>query len=716
MPTQFSIAIDWRRKGFMCWDARPTDKINLLPSPMAYTSLDFRQSGVVTSASVINLSTAYGFRAFEVVTGTGVNNGLVIGQQDGTLAVDDIAVNASSPYTVVMWVRGTVGFSGVPFIVRVKDQTGAIRFSSSPITLTGDWQKVTASGSTAVASTHLAIEYVKNNHAANVTFQAAGVMLVEGGTVPAGYNAGSAADLHDNMTAWVQDAEWFLGMHTPYQDDADDSMLLLRVNNANRLFSPEVPPPSALADFLRPYRPVIVRSDDGVTTRTHWSGWVESIQPATNAMGERTAEIKAAGAMLFFEDVETSLAVQENRRTDQIILDLLREVEIAPALAQATILDTPDYATLDRTSFLADALLPHALDLGRTTLAYAGDNWVRPRAPGETGKESFNVYRAIKDVAAAERGRFFFDREGKATFWDRHRLLKRTHDPIDDPTFSDSAMTGLKYEYAGLGEFKNEITVTCHPRTVSAGSEELLWSLGEPLTLRGSEPRKLTASYKDASENRIGGKNVHLGSVVFSEGTGSVALVAGGNRAELTITPNPAPSNAPQANVVLATCEIRGVKITDFGSLDATARDSRSVNLYGRRALRLNLASIDRLDDAQGIAEFERARRANPSGKVSTVTLTSDARDGGNQHTHQLALTIGDIIRVQEAQTAHDDVYFIIGEEHRLTQAGSLLETTWYLEAAADANWFILTDPAIPPPELIDDPTVSRIGQNILAY
>jgi hypothetical protein len=45
---------------------------------------------------------------------------------------------------------------------------------------------------------------------------------------------------------------------------------------------------------------------------------------------------------------------------------------------------------------------------------------------------------------------------------------------------------------------------------------------------------------------------------------------------------------------------------------------------------------------------------------------------------------------VQEAQTGHDDTYFIIGEAHHLSRHGDLLETTWYLESATDGNWFII--------------------------
>jgi hypothetical protein len=54
---------------------------------------------------------------------------------------------------------------------------------------------------------------------------------------------------------------------------------------------------------------------------------------------------------------------------------------------------------------------------------------------------------------AAERGRFFFDREGKAIFWNRYHLLD---DTTSSGTFDD-AMTGMVYAYAGYDQLKNNV-------------------------------------------------------------------------------------------------------------------------------------------------------------------------------------------------------------------------------------------------------------------
>lgn len=681
MPTSFNIGIDWRRKGLICWDARPGDELNLVPTPLTYSTLNHKLIGG-GNGGYYRQASAYGNWVYRQSAGTGLSDGVVLGQ-DASNVVDDIVAAPSSPYSVGLWLAGDASnFDGVPVIMRVKNQLGTVLFSSPVINTATTWTRLTASGSTDAATTHICIEFVKNNSAVSGEFTLAGIMVVAGSTLPDGYNAGHAADLYDNVTDSVTDAEWFLGMRRAYQDDADDSMLRMRLKNIDKTFSPEYTG-SPLNGILAPYRPVTVRSNDGEINRTHWAGWIESIEPMPAQYGERMVDIQAAGAMLFFEDTETSLNVQENKRTDEVIMQLLGEVSIPPALSDAWLLGVENYGEIGVVACLADTVIPHTLEQGKTTLAYAADNWVRPRNPGETTTDSFNVYRAIKDVVAAERGRFYFDREGNVQFWNRHHLLTNT----TVLATLDNNMQDITYEYAGLGEFKNEIVVTCHPRAVSISSNDLLWQLEQPLRIRAGETRTFNASYRDDSENRIGGKHIRLENVTFSQGNAEIRLIAGGNRATLEITNNDH-SESPEA--ILATAELRGMKITSFGQMEADARDLISQAFYGRRVLRMNLPSVDQLEMAQTIADFELGHRTQPAGKIHSVKLISDANLDGLHHQQQLERTIGDLISIKEAQTAHDEAYFIMGEQHRLVQRGEMLETTWFLEPANKGHWWVL--------------------------
>ena len=57
--------------------------------------------------------------------------------------------------------------------------------------------------------------------------------------------------------------------------------------------------------------------------------------------------------------------------------------------------------------------------------------------------------------------------------------------------------------------------------------------------------------------------------------------------------------------------------------------------------MNINLPSIDDLDQAQYIADFERNRRKTPFGLAQMITLQSHAENGGGRHADQLGLTIG---------------------------------------------------------------------------
>src|SRR5262249_38920554 len=256
--------------------------------------------------------------------------------------------------------------------------------------------------------------------------------------------------------------------------------------------------------MVQPYKPVRIQSNDGTTTRTHWVGWIEKVEPTVNANGQRQCKITAAGPMLFFMAAETRIALQENQRTDQIIAELLKEVVIPPALNGAWYIGTGGMSEIGASTWLANTSLYSTLDAGKTTLALAGDTWVRQGGLADQRQDTFDVYRAIKDVTAAERGRFFFDRSGKAIFWNRHRLL-------DDNTIAatfDDAMTGLTYNYAGADDLKNEVSVVCHPRTISGTSDQVLWQMSHEQKVPKGATVTVEVKYKDASGQRCGARNV----------------------------------------------------------------------------------------------------------------------------------------------------------------------------------------------------------------
>ena len=139
-------------------------------------------------------------------------------------------------------------------------------------------------------------------------------------------------DAYTDETARVLSAKWTLGFQQAYETVGNDATLTLLMRNEDKRFTPENSAGS-LYGKLMPLRPVKIESNDGTTTRRHFSGWVQSIHPAVNKYGERVSAIQVAGAMQFLKATETKIELQENQRSDQIIDALIQEVIFPPALS-----------------------------------------------------------------------------------------------------------------------------------------------------------------------------------------------------------------------------------------------------------------------------------------------------------------------------------------------------------------------------------------------
>ena len=501
---------------------------------------------------------------------------------------------------------------------------------------------------------------------------------------------------YTDETANVLSANWFLGFQQPYMDVGSDAQLALAMRNADKRFTPENRT-GPLYGKLAPLRPVKIESNDGATTRRHFSGWVQSIHPTANRNGERAAVIQVNGAMQFLKATETKIELQENQRSDQIINTLIKEVIFPPALSAAWVIGDEHFSRAGQSTYLTELNAYSSFEQGKLNLNMAGDNWVRQGGYADQTQDTFDVYRSIRDITAAERGKFFFDREGKAVFWNRHHILDKD---TPDATLND-VMTGMDYTFASPDQTKNEIIVTCHPRSID-DRPTTLWELKDAIIrVAPNQTREVYVKYKDEKDKRIGGKDVTVEDVEYLQGSCMVTVESKANGANLIFK-----NESETTEAVVEKCAVKGRKIVDEGQMDASAKDQQSITYYGRRTMNINLPSIDDLDQAQHIADFECSRRKTPFGLAQSITLQSHAEHGGHQHAHQLALTIGSLLRLQETQTGHDGSCFIIGEAHELSGAGKRWKTTWYLEPQIETL-----------PWQLGDATRSQIGSSAyLAY
>ncbi|MBI5671125.1 MAG: hypothetical protein HZC41_24275 [Chloroflexi bacterium] len=474
-----------------------------------------------------------------------------------------------------------------------------------------------------------------------------------------------------DISADVLALEWRLGLAAPDDSAAPPASAAITVRNVSRAYSPE-------ASALPPGTPVRIQSHDGLTTRTHFTGFVSRVEPAPGDQGPRAAVIQALGADAALEQHRIRLPPQINQRADAIISRVLDAVPLRRSVLQGRwLIGRSGNGELGRNTRLPAAPLTRSLQPGLTVFAYVGDTW----ADGIPADE------AIRQVVEAERGRFFFNRAGTAVFFNRHHLLK----PGAPAAVFDDDMDHLDYSYGDSTVSRVQVRLT--PRRLGADGS-LLWALPAPQPVPpGDQPRALVARFRADDERPIGAlaisapvRGVDYSANLAPDGSGAdvtrqvdvIVRAAGFSAATLEIR------NRSRLPVYLY-LQLRGTPLYRSDPLTVEQTSPYALAVYGLRTLAFDLPALDAVEQADRLARYELARRKTPRGTVRTLTLAGPAHEA-----QILARTLFDRITVRETQTGHVADYFIVAETHRVDLGGARHRVTWTLESVrAGAFWLL---------------------------
>lgn len=503
----------------------------------------------------------------------------------------------------------------------------------------------------------MVVPLTRNNETANATW----TIYVDWN------NDGDYSDSNENITSYVMDASWKIGMSRPYQEFADETRLTLVLTNSDKRFSPEYSS-SPLYGNLKPQRRVKIDASYGGSAVTMYTGWIETIAPEPMTNGSLTCTITAVGAKQFLERTLFESPLLENVLADEAISAILQSVQIPPSVNRAWILGRPGNGELESTTYLADLTQVADLEFGSDTLPYVGDGW----------DDGIKAVDAIQSLVMAERGKFFYDRSGLAVFWNRSHIQLLTS---VDLALSDHAQS-VRYTY-GEG-IVNVIKTTVYPRTLGATNTEILWELTEPATVRQGDTKTIRARYNSDENQTVSARDVQLptgSDFVVSSGSCSISMDADARSATLTLT------NTGLGDAVVSTIVLRGQKITAYDREEIIHEETGSITDYGRREISINTKLMANRDLATAVGEWEAARRSQPRGMISQVMLM-------NRNISYLIamidLTIGNTISVTETQTGHSSNYVIMGEEHHIWDGFKRHETRWYLEPMTPVKSWIL--------------------------
>jgi hypothetical protein len=482
----------------------------------------------------------------------------------------------------------------------------------------------------------------------------------------------------EDITADVLDLRWRLGMAHPHDSIAAPISAQITVRNPARAYSPEF-----TANDLSPGKPIRIQTNDGVTTRTHFTGFISHVEPLPGTQGRRTAVIHARGPEHELTQNRIRLPPQVNARADQIIQNVLDASPLRRAKMKGYwVLDITANAELGTNTRLAEETIARSLETGKSTFAYAADTW----------GDGIPADRAIRQMTEAERGRFFINRSGQASFYNRHHTLL---DTTADATFTDS-FDGVEYTYGA--DVVNQIQVTLIPRTIGAPNT-VLWSLGASQAIPPGETlfQHVLVRYRDSDDQPTGAltvippqRGIDYQANTLANGAGldrtaqvDVLLIA----ADASVATLEIRNRSTQTAYLLAGAQLRGTPLNLGDPITVEQTDHASVAFHGLNIFPLDLPALDTIEAADQLARYEVARRKDPRGIVHSIRLSAQT-----QQAQVLARTLFDRITVQETQTDHAADYFIIAEEHTVDLGGARHLVTWLLEPAhASAFWVVST-------------------------
>lgn len=517
---------------------------------------------------------------------------------------------------------------------------------------------------------------------------------------------GTFAHAQAVITSRVESASWSMGMTgdvgegVSYKEFATPSRLTMTLDNVDGAWSPDVVG-ATYRGLLVPGVLVRIKATHDATTYTLWTGKVSAISAApgecaNDAGNWRQVSITAEDPMAALLATEFAPKLMTDVRTDEAI----RAVFDAGVFAfpyDATWFRL-DVSELSAVKLYADTI--SALDVGYTTLAWAGDNLDAGRG--------VSAQRYLREMVSAEAGgRFFWDgRAAKFAFHSRYRDSGQAL----AATLSGSYISGAAAAFGK--DVANVVTVQYEPRAVGL-PYTVLWSIDDSFTLRPGQERVLTARYRDATA-----KDAKVSAlVVLPMQVGDIAANEQSQKKAKATDPDPPPGadvsnqiavtvdggassakvtvrNPLGVTVEVTTLRIRGTPLTTYTRDEVTVSDATSISAYDIHEEVLALRAIDDGELAAGIAALHLARRKAPTNRWEKATLRTgwlmSDTDSTTVQAQLVARTVGDRVRLQDAWSAHDREYIIVGEQHKLDAPSCVHETTWTLKPASGEVYFRL--------------------------
>lgn len=486
---------------------------------------------------------------------------------------------------------------------------------------------------------------------------------------------GDNADTYEDVSAHVLSAEWFLGDGDPYGHLAPPGWAKIELNNSHQRFTPL----QSAAD-IRAGKVLVIKSNDGTTTRTHWTGFIWSLELPGGYLSPQRCHIYALTWDAVLTQETVILPIQLDKRANQVIDTLLTPLHPRYAVLDGFLVIGIDGRNIIGTHKLfgtpAMTWDEGAAGVGRLTFPYLGDTYA-------AGIKASDV---MQDLLTAEIGKWYVNRAGAGVFLQRFWMLS-------DLTSDATITTGIEPTYGQGQHIINAVQLDIFPREIGAAGT-VLWELAGYQRLDPANEITLTARFRDAQKRRAGALSVTtpeygtdytlntqangLGDTVPTEAVRvRVDATTGGSAAKIIFT------NTVTYSVYIHDIQIRGQIIEFPDPVRVESIDYWSRTRYGSRLLLLSNGALQDFETAKYWGDYQRVRR-NIAARLLRVTLSTV-----ENQTPVLARTVADRVTIEDDALDITEDYFISAEHHRLVKPG-VHQVTWTLIYADDYTFFIV--------------------------
>ena len=497
-------------------------------------------------------------------------------------------------------------------------------------------------------------------------------------------NDGSFTTSGDDITARTLNVEWRRGNDYASQltGKAVAGTLVADLNNESGDYA-TFNTSSPLTGNLLPGRKVKLTGNDGSTTRTLWTGFLDSIEPIPSAMGANKARLKAIGPLGYLNKFDVSTTMFASKKAGELI---------------GEILDVAGWPEDDR-------------DLDDGIIEFRRF-WC----------ERTKTLKALRLVEESETGLLEEDASGQIVYRDRHARSKDTRSTASQATYSDSSGAALAYSHISqidpLKFIYNQLTadIQLHSgawilgsasldvTTELAGDAAVLWthpetdalspsiSAGATKTFTAQYPQSgsaNTARAVDFWSNLTSGTDYTANDSADGTGTArhaslSVSLTKRAQSMDIAIT------NGHSGSVYLTKLQAQGHAVTAKNNFEVTAIDATSQTTFGKRTYPHPGKFVPDAEEAQNWADFHVGAWKDP---VPLLKLTLVGNRSTATLTDIMTREISDLVTVTATSGAGlgiNEGFFIEQVHHQVDAELNHRATFTLSQSAGYAGFFIV--------------------------